>query len=55
MKDLIGSRPTLEQAEKMIAEPRKSRGKQIDFVKLSATTFRSDKLEPRNKIILSKK
>ena len=45
VKDLIGSRPTLEQAEKMIAEPRKSRGKQIDFVKLSATTFRN----PRTK------
>ncbi len=43
VKDLIGSRPTLEQAEKMIAEPRKSRGKQIDFVKLSATTFRTKK------------
>jgi hypothetical protein len=33
----------VEQAEKMIAEPRKSRGKQIDFVKLSATTFRTKK------------
>jgi hypothetical protein len=26
VKDLIGSRPTLEQVEKMITEPRKSRG-----------------------------
>jgi hypothetical protein len=41
VKDLLGSRPTVEQVEKMIAEPMKSRGKQIDFVKLSATTFRT--------------
>ena len=41
VKDLMGSRPTLEQAEKMINESRQSRGKQIDFVKLSATTFRT--------------
>ena len=40
VKDLIGSRPTLEQTEKMITESRKSRGKEIDFIKLSATTFR---------------
>jgi hypothetical protein len=40
VKDLIGSRPTLEQTEKMINEPRKQRGKEIDFIKLSATTFR---------------
>jgi hypothetical protein len=45
VKDLLGSRPTLEKVEEMIAEPMKSRGKQIDFVKLSATTFRS----PRTK------
>jgi len=31
MKDLIGSRPTLEQVKKMISEPMKSRGKQTDF------------------------
>jgi hypothetical protein len=41
VKDLIGSRPTLEQVEKMISEPMKQRGKQIDFIKLSATTFRN--------------
>ncbi len=40
LKDLMGSRPTLEQVEAMINEPMKQRGKQIDFVKLSATTFR---------------
>ena len=40
VKDLMGSRPTLEQVESMINEPRKPRGKQIDFVKLSATVFR---------------
>ena len=45
VKDLLGSRPTLEQVEKMISEPMKQRGKQIDFVKLSATTYR----EPRTK------
>jgi hypothetical protein len=43
VKDLIGSRPTLEQVEKMISEPMKQRGKQIDFLKLSATTFRNQK------------
>ena len=43
VKDLLGSRPTLEQTEKMISESRKSRGKQIDFVKLSATTLRTKK------------
>ena len=43
VKDLIGSRPTLEQVEKMISEPMKQRGKQIDFIKLSATTFRNQK------------
>jgi len=41
VKDLMGSRPTLEQVESMIDEPTmKKRGKQIDFVKLSATIFR---------------
>ena len=33
----------VEQVEKMTAEPRKSGGKQIDFVKLSGTTFRTKK------------
>jgi hypothetical protein len=38
----MGSRPTLEQVESMIDEPTmKKRGKQIDFVKLSATIFRT--------------
>jgi hypothetical protein len=40
VKDLLGSRPTLERVETMIDEPMKRRGKQIDFVKLSATVFR---------------
>ena len=43
LKDLMNSRPTLEQTEKMITEPRKSRGKQIDFVKLSGKVFREPK------------
>jgi len=33
----------VEQVEKMTAEPRKSRGKQIDFVKLSGKTVRTKK------------
>ena len=43
LKDLVGSRPTLEQVEAMINEPIKQRGqgKQIDFVKLSNTTRRT--------------
>jgi hypothetical protein len=41
LKDFMGSRPTLEQVETMIDEPRKQRGKTIDFVKLSATTRRA--------------
>ena len=45
VKDLLGSRPTLERVETMIDEPMKRRGKQIDFVKLSATVFRN----PRTK------
>jgi hypothetical protein len=40
VKDLMDSRPTLEKVEEMINEPRKPRGKQIDFVKLSGTVFR---------------
>jgi hypothetical protein len=36
----MGTSPTLEQVETMIDEPRKQRGKQIDYVKLSNTTFR---------------
>ena len=41
LKDLMGGiRPTLEQVETMIDEPRKQRGKKIDYVKLSNTTFR---------------
>jgi hypothetical protein len=43
VKDLLGSRPTLERVETMIDEPMKRRGKQIDFVKLSATVFRNPK------------
>ena len=40
LRDLTQSKLSPEKVETMIAEPRKSRGKQIDFVKLSATTFR---------------
>jgi hypothetical protein len=32
-------RPTLEQVEKIIAEPGKSMENTVDFVKLSAATF----------------
>ena len=35
IKDLMGARPTLKQVETMITEPRKSRGKQIDFRQLA--------------------
>ena len=40
VKDLMGSRPTLEKVEEMINEPRKPRGKQIDLSNFSATVFR---------------
>ncbi len=40
VKDLMGSRPTLEKVEEMINEPRKQRGIKKDYVKLSATVFR---------------
>ena len=43
LKDVMGSRTTLEQVEAMINEPMKQRGKQIDFVKLSNTTRRAPK------------
>jgi hypothetical protein len=43
LKDLMGSRPTLEQVETMINEPMKQRGKKIDFVQLSATVRRAPK------------
>ena len=43
MKDLIGSRPTLEQTEKMISEPRKSRGKTIDYAALASVNFKTKK------------
>jgi hypothetical protein len=36
----MGSHPTLEKVEETINEPRKPRGKQIDFVKLSTKVFR---------------
>jgi hypothetical protein len=45
LKDLMGTRPTLEQVETMINEPMKQRGKKIDFVQLSATVRRA----PRTK------
>ncbi len=41
LKDLMGTRPTLEQVETMIDEPRKQRGKYIDYVQLSATVRRA--------------
>jgi hypothetical protein len=40
-KDLLGSRPTLEQVEKMIAEPLKPREtKKIDYAAMSGKNFR---------------
>ncbi len=41
VKELVGSRPTLEKVEEMINEPMKRRGKQIDFANLSSTVFRN--------------
>ena len=43
MKDLIGSRPTLEQTEKMISEPRKSKGKTVDYADLVGVNFKTKK------------
>ena len=43
VKDLIGSRPTLEQVEKMITEPRKSRGIKKDYAALASINFRTKK------------
>ena len=43
VKDLIGSRPTLEQTEKMISEPRKSRGKTVDYAALAGVNYRTKK------------
>ena len=43
VKDLIGSRPTLEQTLKIISEPRKSRGKTIDYAALAGVNFKIKK------------
>jgi hypothetical protein len=44
VKDLMGSRPTLEQVEAMIDEPTmKKRGKQIDFLTMLNKKFRTPK------------
>ena len=44
VKDLMGSSPTLEQVEAMIDEPTmKKRGKQIDFLTMLNTKFRTPK------------
>jgi hypothetical protein len=43
LKDLMGSRPTLEQVESMIDEPMKQRGKQIDFLTMLNKKFRTPK------------
>ena len=43
VKDLVGSRPTLEQTEKMISEPRKSRGNKIDYAALAGVNFKTKK------------
>ena len=43
MKDLIGSRPTLEQVEKMITEPKKIKRKKIDYAALADFNFRTKK------------
>ena len=42
VKDLMGSRPTLEQVEKMIAEPLKPReSKKIDYAAMAGKIFRT--------------
>ena len=41
LKDLMGIRPTLEQVETMINEPRKQRGKQIDVLAMLNKKFRT--------------
>ena len=48
VKDLMGSRPTLEQVEKMLAEPKKPRGNRTerDYASFSGTTFRKPAPEP---------
>ena len=42
LKDLMGSRPTLEQTEKMITEPRKSREtKKTDYAAMAGKNYRT--------------
>jgi hypothetical protein len=41
VKDLMGSRPTLEQVDTMINEPRKQRGKQIDVLAMLNKKFKT--------------
>ena len=42
LKDLLGSRPTLEQVEKMIAEPMKQREtKKMDYASFSGMNYRT--------------
>ena len=43
VKDLMGSRPTLEQVEKMLTEPKKPRGNRTerDYVSFLGTTFKT--------------
>jgi hypothetical protein len=41
LKDLMGSRPTLEQVETMINEPMKQRGKKIDVLAMLNKKFRT--------------
>ena len=43
VKDLIGSRPTLEQTKKTISEPRKSKGKTVDYAALAGVNFKTKK------------
>ena len=41
VKDLIASRPTLEQTEKSISGPRKSRGKTVDYAALAGVNLKT--------------
>jgi hypothetical protein len=41
LKDLMGTRPTLEQVESMINEPMKQRGKKIDVLAMLNKKFRT--------------
>jgi len=50
LKDLTGSRPTLEKTEQVINEPAmKSRGIKMDYAKLANKNYRTPAPEPKPK------